>query len=155
MQSSIGGRRRKHARVRRVRAHHSSLPRAASAAGLFGICMVVLVANAVWWNVERGYPMGMSLLDALPGLGRASAGAAARATAAPTAADGKTGLMLSVDVDITQDPGPEVASSRWTSPQDGVIELYARDEASIPGGGRSGTGYSTAWRPARLWSCPA
>ena len=143
MQGSIGGRRRKHARVRRVRAHHSSLPRAASAAGLFGICMVVLVANAVWWNVERGYPMGMSLLDALPGLGRASAGAAARATAAretaaPTAADGKTGLMLSVDIDITQDPGPEVASSRWTSSQDGVIELYARDEASVPSGGRSG-----------------
>ncbi len=134
MQGSIGRRGRKHAKVRRIRAHHSSLPRAASAAVLFAICTMVLAVNAVWWKTERGYPMGMSLFDALPGLGRASAGAAT----APNASDGKTGLMLSVDIDITRDPGSEVASSRWTSSQDGVIELYARDEASAGSGGRSG-----------------
>jgi len=91
---------------------------------------MVLAANAVWWKMERGYPMGMSLFDTLPWPGRASAGA--------SAGDGKGGLMLSVDIDITRDPGPEVASSRWTSSQDGVIELYARDEASAGSGGRSG-----------------
>lgn len=130
MQGSIGRSGRKHAKVRRVRARRRSLPRAASAGLLFSLCAMVLAANAVWWKMERGYPMGMSLFDTLPWPGRASAGA--------SAGDGKGGLMLSVDIDITRDPGPEVASSRWTSSQDGVIELYARDEASAGSGGRSG-----------------
>ncbi len=134
MQDHLGRRGRRYAQVRRSRARHRSLPRAASAVLLFGICGMVLAVNAVWWKMERGYPMGMSLFDALPVPGRASAGAAA----APTAGDGKAGPMLSLDIDMTSDPGPEVAGSRWTSSQEGVIELYARDDSSAGAGGRAG-----------------
>ncbi len=108
--------------------------RAASAIALLGICAAVLAGNALWWRAEHGYPMGMSLLDSLLGAGRLQAGASVPAAGAREAA----GPMLSLDIDITGDPGPEVASSRWTSSQDGVIELYARDDASIGSGGRTG-----------------
>jgi len=141
MQDHLGRRGRKYAQVRRVRPRYRSLPRAVSAGLLFSLCAMVLAVNAAWWKMERGYPMGMSLFDTLPWPGRASAGASAGAeggVTAPTAGDGKGGLMLSVDIDITRDPGPEVVSSRWTSSQDGVVELYARDEASAGSGGRSG-----------------
>ena len=136
MQDHLGRRGQKHARVRRVRARRCSLPRAASAGLLFSLCAMVLGANAVWWRMEHGYPMGMSLFDALPAPGRALAGAAG--ATAPTAADGKAGPMLSLDIDLTADPGSEVVSSRWTSSQDGVIELYARDGSLTAAGGRTG-----------------
>ena len=134
MQDRFGRRERRHARVRRPQARRYGIPRAASAALLFGLCTMVLAVNAVWWKMERGYPMGMSLFDALPVRGRASAGAAVTSTAS----DGKAGPMLSLDIDMTSDPGPEVASSRWISSQDGVIELYARDDSSAGAGGRAG-----------------
>ncbi|MBP7892142.1 MAG: hypothetical protein KA063_01210 [Firmicutes bacterium] len=103
---------------------------------MLSLCAMVLAANAVWWKMEHGYPMGMSLFDALPTPGRALAGAASAAV--PTAGDGKAGPMLSLDIDLTADPGPEVVSSRWTSSQDGVIELYARNGSSAGAGGQAG-----------------
>lgn len=133
MQDNVSRHGRKHARVRRIPAGHGGLARAASAAALFGICVMVLAVNALWWKMERGYPMGMSLFDAFSAPGRASAG-----VAVPTAGTDKAGPMLSLDIDMTADPGLEVASSQWTSLQDGVIELYARDGASEGASGRAG-----------------
>lgn len=114
MYVDMGRRRRKHARVRIAQARRDSWTRPASAVALFGICAMVLAANALWQRLEPGYPMG---------------------AAVPTASSGQVGPMLSLDIDITADPGCEVASSRWTSSQEGVIELYARDESSSKSGG--------------------
>lgn len=113
VEGEAGGRGRKRARVRLNRDRGAHWTRWASAVALFGICAATLAANVLLSEAllepQRGRPV-----DA----------------AVPAASFDQTGPILSLDIDITADPGCEVAASRWTSSLEGVIELYARDGVS-------------------------
>lgn len=44
------------------------------------------------------------------------------------------GPVLSLDIDITNDPGEEVATSHWTSPVEGYLELHGKAQTGGQGG---------------------
>jgi hypothetical protein len=104
--------------------HHIQAPysRVAVVAILFFICGLVLSLGTIAEPVRRG---------SLDGSGY---GGCSLLSTTGSDSTGSSGPVLSIDVDITDDPGDEVATSYWTSPLEGHLELHGKVATGARGG---------------------
>lgn len=100
----------------------ANIPRVAVVAILFFICGLVLSLGTIAEPVQRG------------SLGGSAYGGCSLLSTTGSDSTGSSGPVLSIDVDITDDPGDEVATSYWTSPLEGHLELHGKVATGARGG---------------------
>jgi hypothetical protein len=100
----------------------TAVSRVAVVAILSFICGLVLSLGTIAEPIRRG---------SLDGSGY---GGCSLLSATGSDSTGSGGPVLSIDVDITDDPGDEIATSHWTSPLEGYIELHGKAAAGARGG---------------------
>lgn len=100
----------------------ATVPRIAIVAILFFMCGLVLSLGTTAVPVQTGSLSGSVCCRSrlIPATGSDSTGA--------------SGPVLSIDVDITDDPGDEIATSHWTSPLEGYLELHGKMTTGARGG---------------------